>query len=374
MSVHPILPGFHPDPSICRVGDRYYVANSSFEYFPGVPIFESRELLSWQPVGAALDRPSQLVVRGGMAGANGGVYAPTLRHHDGRFWIATTNIHEVARGHLIVHAEDPAGPWSEPVYVGGTIGVDPDLAWDEDGVCHLTWSDIVKGGISQVQINPLSGDLLSTPQEIWRGTGGAHAEGPHVFARDGWWYLIAAEGGTGPGHMVTIARSRAVNGPFEPARNNPILTHRSTALPVQATGHGDMVELADGTWAMVHLGIRQRGSFPRWHTNGRETFLVGVDWVDGWPVVDEERFDVSETTTSFEDSFPGPALHSRWISPGAIPAEFARPQQDGLLLSAGREREQRDACRLLATRVADLTWEAEVDSSDDIALVLRIDD
>jgi hypothetical protein len=370
----PIIPGYHPDPSVCRVGDRYVLATSSFEYAPGVPLFESRDLLTWSPLGHALARPSQLAVRPGVAGASGGIYAPTLRHHDCRYWLTTTNVDEIQRGHLIVHAEDPAGPWSDPVWTTGVIGIDPDLAWDDDGACHLTWSDPVRGGISQVRVDPRTGALLSDPAEIWRGTGGAHAEGPHVVRRGAWWYLVVAEGGTGHGHMVTVARSRAVDGPYEAAPSNPVLTHRSTAGPVQATGHADLVELADGSWAMVHLGTRPRGSFPRWHTNGRETFLVGVDWVDDWPVVVEDRFAPDPTPRAFDDRFTAAELHPRWVSPGTHPATFAAPGPDGLALRAGRTAAARDAVHLLAARVQDLAWSAAVHAEGDVALTVRVDD
>ena len=374
MSDLPAIAGFHPDPSICRVGDEYVLVTSSFEYAPGVPIFTSRDLVDWQQLGNVLDRPSQLNVRPGIGGANGGIYAPTVRHHDGRLWMTTTNQHDVARGHLIVHASDPAGPWSEPVYTTGLIGIDPDLVWGHDGVCRLTWSDVVNGGISQAEINPETGEVLSSPKEIWRGSGGAHAEGPHVFARGDWWYLLAAEGGTAAGHMVTIARSASIDGPYESAPDNPILSHRSTSLAVQATGHADIVELVDGQWAMVHLGIRQRGSFPRWHTNGRETFVVGLDWVDDWPMVDEDRFAVPSVRRDFSDEFATTPLHPRWISPGAHPANFAEPGPGGLRLRAGRQSDHRESSKLLAVRATDFEWEAAVTAVGDIALVVRIDD
>ncbi|NQX34509.1 glycoside hydrolase family 43 protein [Herbiconiux sp. VKM Ac-2851] len=370
----PIIPGFHPDPSICRVGDRYFLATSSFEYFPGVPLYTSTDLLSWELVGNVLDRPSQLTTRAGLDGASGGVYAPTLRHHDGLFWLVTTNIHEVARGHLIVHAENPEGPWSDPVHVAGLVGIDPDLHWDDDGSCRLTWSDVLRGGISQALIDPFEGTVLSEPSSLWQGTGGAHAEGPHLYSRNGWFYLLVAEGGTGAGHMVTVARSRAVDGPFESNPANPILTHRSTSLPVQATGHADLVQLADGGWALVHLGTRPRGSFPRWHTNGRETFLAGIDWVDDWPVVVEGRFEAAEDPQGFVETFDSGSLHPRWVSPGADPAEFARPGPQGLVLAAGRAADATAAERLLATRIEHLEWTVSAEGAGDFALSVRIDD
>lgn len=374
MSQHPIIPGYHPDPSICRAGADYYLANSSFEYSPGVPIFHSRDLLSWTQIGNILERPEHLDVRTGLAGASGGIYAPTLRHHDGRFWMITTNIHEVARGHILVHAEDPAGPWSEPVYVAGLIGIDPDIAWDEDGTCLVTWSDVMRGGISQAAIDPLTGEVLSEPRSLWAGTGGAHAEGPHLIRRGEWWYLLVAEGGTGPGHMVTIARSANVDGPFEPAPTNPILTHRSTSAAVQSTGHSDLVELADGSWALVFLATRPRGTFPRWHTNGRETFLAGVDWVDGWPVIDESRYDVPTPSTGFVDDFTDAALHPRWIAPGAAPSSFTHTGAEGLRLDRGRDLQTPTAERLLAVRAEGQLWTARLDAAGDVAFSVRIDD
>ena len=370
----PAIPGFHPDPSICRVGDQYFLATSSFEYMPGVPLFTSRDLIEWEQVGHALDRPSQFTSRPGIAGASGGIYAPTLRHHDGLFWLITTDIHRVRDGHLIVHAERIEGPWSDPVFTTGLLGIDPDLVWDESGACYLAWSDVVNGGIALAGIDPFTGEVLSAATTLWHGTGGAHAEGPHLYSRGGWWYLLVAEGGTAAGHMVTVARSRAIGGPYESNPSNPILSHRSTSDPVQSTGHADLVECPDGTWALVHLGTRPRGSFPKWHTNGRETFLAGVDWVDDWPVVVEDRFAVTDRPDSFIDCFDAETLHPRWISIGTDPRDFARPGQGGLALDAGRAAADRDALRLLASRVGALTWRVAVEGSGDFALSVRIDD
>ncbi len=365
-----IIPGFHPDPSVCRVGDEVFLVNSSFEYFPGVPVFASHDLTTWRQLGNALDRPDQLTVVPGAEGASGGIYAPTIRHHEGLFWLTTTNIHDVARGHLIVHSEDPRGPWSEPVYTTGVVGIDPDLAWDDDGTCFLTWSDVMTGGISQVRVDPRTGALLSDKQTLWHGTGGAHAEGPHLFRRGAWWYLLVAEGGTGPGHMVTIARATGPSGPFEANPCNPILTHRSTSAPVQSTGHADMVELADDSWAMVFLGTRPRGSFPRWHTNGRETFIATVRWVDGWPIVDEDRMPASPVHAAFVDDFAAAVLDVRWISPGLDPAQFATPTAEGLRLTGP---EGASDPGLLAVRAESDAWAARVEASGDVSLEVRVD-
>jgi xylan 1,4-beta-xylosidase len=373
VSATPILPGFHPDPSICRAGEEYYLITSSFEYFPGVPIFSSTNLTEWKQLGNVLDRPTQLTVRSGFAGASGGIYAPTIRHH-GRFWMITTNIGEIMKGHLIVSAEDPAGPWSEPVYTAGAWGMDPDLAWDDEGTCYLTWANPMTG-LQQAVVDPQTGRLLSEPIKLWAGSGLTDPEGPHLHHRNGWWYLIVAEGGTDRGHAVTVARSRAASGPFEGNPANPILSHRSTSNPVQSTGHADMVELADGSWALVHLGVRLRGSFPRFHVNGRETFLAGVDWVDDWPVVVEDRYQVPAPETSFVDDFSAESLHPRWISPGVDPRSFVRSDPVGLRLDGGRLPAGREAEKLLAVRARDAEWQVRADTATgDLALTVRMDD
>lgn len=375
MAITPILPGFHPDPSICRAGEDYYLINSSFEYFPGVPLFTSKDLQTWQHIGNVLDRESQLNVSTGPTGAGKGIYAPTIRFHAGRFWMTTTNITDVTKGHLIVHAEDPAGPWSDPVYTSGAIGWDPDLSWDDEENCHLTWAD-PRGGIAHATIDPMTGQLLSQTQLIWQGTGLSSPEGPHLFRKDGYWYLLVAEGGTGPGHAVTIGRASAVMGPYEAHPDGPILTHRSTSHPVQNTGHADMVELNDGSWAMVYLGVRPRGEFPRFHVNGRETFLTGIEWVNGWPVVIPDRFPDAQPETSFIDHFQGPDLHPRWIAPGVSPKSFCKlDQKGGATLEAGRLPQDREAKRLLTVRARDTDWQVKVDApAGDLGLIVRIDD
>lgn len=355
----PVIAGFYPDPSICRVGEDYYLATSSFEYFPGVPLFHSRDLLHWEQLGNVLDRPSQLAP--GLSGASGGIYAPTLRHHDGRFWLITTNVSQ-AKGQLIVTAEDPRGPWTDPVFVEGAAGIDPDLAWDLDGRCYVTWT--TSGGIWQVEVDPSDGTLREEPRPMWSGTGLAWPEAPHLYHRDGWWYLVIAEGGTERGHSVSVARSRSITGPFEGAPYNPVFSHRSTTQPVQNVGHTDLVELPDGSWAAVFLGTRPRGTTPLFHVNGRETFLAGIEWVDGWPTYDETRYTVPPADHSFTDDLRTP--HPRWVSPDADPnALIDRTGSTAHLNPSG----------LLATRVRDEAWSftAIVEPSE-FRLALRLDD
>jgi beta-xylosidase len=274
---NPVIPGFSPDPSVCRVGEDYYLATSSFEYVPGVPLWHSRDLVHWRLIGHALDRPSQLELPD-EAPSSTGVYAPTLRYHDGRFWMITTVV--AGAGNCLVTALDPAGPWSDPIPVG-IPGIDPDLAWDEDGNCWCAYSD---GGIRAVRIDPETGELLGEPVAMWSGTGLQYPEGPHLYRVGEWWYLLLSEGGTERGHALSVARARTLPGPFEPHPANPVLSHRSTNHPVQNTGHGDLVQAHDGTWWMVLLGTRPRGDTPLYHGLGRETFLVPVRWQDQWPL------------------------------------------------------------------------------------------
>jgi xylan 1,4-beta-xylosidase len=318
---NPVIGGFFPDPSICRVGEDYYLACSSFEYFPGVPIFHSRDLVHWRQIGNVLDRPEQL--RLDTARASGGIYAPTLRYHDGRFWLIVTNVSD--RGTLLVTSDRPEGPWSDPVWLSGVPGVDPDLAWDGDGNCWCTSS-----GIQQVRIDPEAGKVLEEPRTLWSGTPGAQwPEAPHLYQVGGWWYLLIAEGGTERGHCVSVARGPSPQGPFEPCPDNPILTHRSTNRPIQNTGHADLVQAHDGSWWLVFLGVRLRGQTPGFHVLGRETYLAPVSWVDGWPVVGE----VSETMAApalpahpfpevpSRDDFDDDVLQPSWVSVRSRPAE-----------------------------------------------------
>ncbi|MEN3307596.1 MAG: xylan 1,4-beta-xylosidase [Micromonosporaceae bacterium] len=361
--MNPVVPGFHPDPSVCRVGDDYFLACSSFEYFPGVPVFRSGDLRDWVQIGNALDRTDQL--RLAAAPSSGGIFAPTLRHHDGRFWLVTTNLWD--GGHLLVTAHDPAGPWSVPVRLPELPGIDPDLAWDEDGRCLLTYSvfpvDGGQGAIQQVPIDPGTGRLLGTPRALWSGTGLAYPEAPHVYQVDGRWYLLIAEGGTERGHAVSVARGPSASGPFEGHPGNPVLSNRSTTAPVQNTGHGDLVQAADGTWWLVLLGVRPRGGTPGFHVLGRETFLTRVHWVDGWPVPEPVTLAAAAAgPVSRRDDFTGDALAPGWLAvrqpPQAISSLRERPgwlalhdtghgMDDPLPAFVG-QRQQHHRCRVRA--------------------------
>jgi len=283
---NPILPGTHPDPSVCRVGDDYYLVVSSFEYFPGVPIFHSKDLVHFRQLGYVLTRESQLSLT--RAKSSQGIFAPTIRHHDGTFYVVTTDV--AASSSFYVTATDPAGPWSDPVLVREDVfTMDPSLFFDDDGRVYYTrHGEQRDGGIFQAEIEIQTGKLLAAPRLIWRGTGGIWPEGPHLYKVDGTYYLLISEGGTSYDHRITVARSASPFGPFEAFEGNPILTHRDLPdHPIQATGHADLVQTKDGDWWLVLLGIRP--SSERYHHIGRETFLAPVTWKDGWPVVNAER-------------------------------------------------------------------------------------
>lgn len=282
---NPVIPGFHPDPSICKVDSDYYLVTSSFEYFPGVPIFHSRDLVHWDLIGYCLTRKSQLNLE--KAPPSAGIYAPTLRHYNGMFYMITTNVS--GGGNFIVTASDPRGPWSDPIWIDQS-GIDPSLFFDDDGKVYYTGNtpwDGSEQGIYQFEIDPATGNKLSPVRLIWRGTGGRYPEGPHLYKINGCYYLMIAEGGTEYGHMETIARSKSPWGPFEPCPRNPILTHRNVngqSNLIQGTGHADLIQAHDGSWWMVFLAFRPvQGN---WHHLGRETFLAPVAWDEnGWPVV-----------------------------------------------------------------------------------------
>jgi hypothetical protein len=370
----PIIAGFYPDPTICRVGDDYYLANSSFEYFPGVPLWHSRDLVSWTQLGHILTRRSQFARGDGRPSS--GIYAGTLRHHDGRFVYVTTNASDLDAGQLIVHADRAAGPWSDPIRVPEAIGIDPDLAWDADGQCFLTWKAMdfrTETGILQARLDLATGRLLDAPYPVWQGSGLDAVEGPHLYEVGGTWYLLLAEGGTERGHAVTVARGSRPDGPFEPCPDNPILTSRSTISPVQNTGHADLVQTAQGRWAAVYLGARPRGSTPGFHVLGRETFIAGMDWIEGWPVFHPGRDCVPPVHTGFVERFAGPELDPRWIVAGGEPEATAAVASDGgiriLPASPGT-----GAVGLLCTRVRDLRWRAEAVLDERGRFEVRIDD
>lgn len=323
---NPVLPGTHPDPTVCRVGEDYYLATSSFEYFPGIPLYHSTDLVSWEHVGHALDRESQLDLDG--IASSDGIYAPTLRHHEGTFYLVTTLVG--GEGNFVVTTDDPAGEWSDPVYLDAP-GFDPDLFFEGD-TAYLSYAagPTLPETTIQIATVDLETGAVGEPRELWRGIEGTFCEAPHLYEIDGTYYLLTAEGGTHVNHMVVAARAADLAGPFEPCPHNPILSHRGHPMrSIDATGHGDLVDAPDGSWWLVFLGIRQRGGHPGWHHLGRETFLAPVEWESGWPVVNGGDPVEVETTV---DSLPGGG------TPGAsAPARATRESFDGERLDGAFE-------------------------------------
>ncbi len=317
---NPIIPGFYPDPSICRVGKDYYLVTSTFQYFPGVPVFHSTDLINWDQIGHCLTRHSQLSLDN--AWSSGGIYAPTIRYHDGIFYMVTTNVSN--GGNFYVHTDNPAGKWSEPIWINQG-GIDPSLLLDDGKVFFLsTTSDGAKiPGINLSEIDIETGKRLTEVKFIWAGSGGRHPEAPHLYKIKDYYYLMIAEGGTEYGHMVTIARSKSLWGTFESCPRNPILTHRNSGFSlISGTGHADMVEDTSGNWWMVFLAFRTAGG--DYHHLGRETFLAPVEWnEEGWPVVnrngtsqltmESNRINIKQILVKgFEDNFEHSILNYQW--------------------------------------------------------------
>lgn len=277
---NPVLRGFNPDPSICFDGHTYTLVTSSFEFSPGLPLYQSTDLINWQGVGAVLPAPSAVELCG--IDNSQGLFAPTIRFHQGRYYVVCTNI---TQGTFITSATDVHGPWSEPKFLAVPAGIDPSLAFVDEH-CYLTLTVAKKhrqeAEIDLLEINPLSGEVLSEITPISNGCGGRDAEAPHIYHVHDAFYLVMAEGGTREGHMVTMAKAPAITGPYLPCPYNPILSNRNVRSDIQNVGHADFFQTANGDWWLVALAVR--------HVNhrailGRETILLPVNWDGVWPIV-----------------------------------------------------------------------------------------
>lgn len=366
---NPIIPGGYPDPSICRVGEDFYIANSSFEYFPGLPIHHSKDLVNWELIGHGLHRRDQVNGEVNLVDvqSDGGIHAPSLRCKDGKYYLITTNVYSPkASGeptqmvNFVITADHPEGPWSEPHVIDGAPGIDPDLFFDDDGgVWYLgnhAPADAAYPGEGEIwlqRLDPETWQLIGERHFLWRGAlkRAIWAEGPHLYKHDGRYYLLVAEGGTSFNHAVTIAVSDELTGPYEGNERNPILTSRHLSYDnwVNSTGHADLVELDDGRWYMVALGIRNDEE--RRSNMGRETHLIPVEWEREpywwkekkylWPVAAPKTGRVERKTPlpfsgknqqarlAFTDHFTSPKLGVEWT--------FRRmPAVDAYSLSARR--------------------------------------
>ena len=294
--LNPILSGFYPDPSITRAGDDYYLISSTFAYFPGIPIFHSRNLVDWTQVGNVIHRPEQL--KFDSLGMSRGVFAPTIEHHAGTFYVLNTCVD--CGGNYLVTATSPAGPWSDPVWLPTVGGIDPSIFFDDDGKTYVINNDEPAGGstypghraiwireydvaakrVSGPATQIINGGVDLSQKPIW-------IEGPHIYKIDGKYYLSCAEGGTAVDHRQVVFRSDNVRGPYVPAPApiNPILTQRhldpARPNPITSAGHADFLRTPNGEWWGIFLATRPyEGDY---YNTGRETFLLPLEWKDGWP-------------------------------------------------------------------------------------------
>lgn len=331
---NPIIRGMHPDPSVVRVDDTYYLANSTFEYYPGVTVMTSKDLLNWKTMGGVATVPEQADLR--KSKSNEGIFAANIRYHDGYFYVITTNFAEfktfIIRGKL---NSDGMIEWEKSRVEIDVPGIDPDIYF-EDGRTYVQFTGYIddKGtkAIRQVEIDLTTGKILDGPKILTYGTGGRDVEGPHILKKDGWYYLLVAEGGTGEGHMITIFRSKELWGPYESNPDNPIFTNRDRAnKAIQNVGHGDLFTDPDGNWWLVCLGTRPASVGFKQITNlGRETLLYPVEWKKGWPVINNgvptEKVDLTDfpqhavtlsneqKINNFVDDFSEDKLHPEWLT------------------------------------------------------------
>ncbi len=337
---NPILSGYYPDPSVTRVGDDYYLVNSSFAHFPGLPIFTSKDLVHWTQIGNAIDRPEQLDFTGRRTSQ--AVFAPDISFHDGIFYIVNTCVE--CGGNFVITAKDPAGPWSNPIWLPFE-GIDPSIYWEGDRayivnnrmpdepprydghraiwIQEFDWRAGTMVGDSTQLIN---GGVDLSKKPVW-------IEGPHIFRKDGYYYLTAAEGGTSVNHSQVVLRSKKLHGPYVPFAGNPILTQRdldpARPNPIGSAGHATLVQTQKGDWWATFLAVRPyKDDF---YNIGRETFLLPVTWTDGWPTIlphgrpiphvakapDLPAQPAPDLPTSgdfaYVDGFDGDALSMQWI-------------------------------------------------------------
>jgi xylan 1,4-beta-xylosidase len=342
--LNPIIAGFYPDPSICRVGDDYYLVNSSFQYFPGIPIWHSKDLVNWTQIGNVIDRTSQYPARGG--DVSRGMYAPTIRYHDGTYYIVCTLVN--GPGNFYVTANDPKGPWSDLIPLRGVGGIDPSLFFDEDGKCYVTNCDEPPQNRAQynghrtirLQELDLEQKKVAGEQTILVNGGTdidrhpVWCEAPHLYKINGAYYLMCAQGGTGTAHSEVIFKSETLRGPYTPGPNNPMITAvglpNDRPNPVTCTGHADLVQTPGGEWWSVFLACQpyQNG----FYNTGRQTFLLPVSWENGWPTILPPHTPVPLTVKrpnlsaekpaavatsgniEFIDNFDSDSLASRWVS------------------------------------------------------------
>jgi len=330
---NPVLSGFYPDPSVCRVGEDYYLVTSSFEWFPGIPIFHSKDLVHWKQIGHVLDRPSQLSMKEGMPNSNG-LWAPTIRYNNGQYYVICTATG--CGGNFFVSSDKPEGPYSEPIFIKDAPGIDPSLYFEDDGTvwyCGSINGDekdpprryYAEDRIYIQQIDLDNGEFIGDRHIVTSGyaINSPFTEAPHIYKMNGKYYLLVAEGGTWENHAVTIFTADKVTGPYTPFICNPVLTHRHLGKDIDITtvGHADLIQTQFGDWYAVMLGVRPIDGY---NMLGRETFLTGVSFDGDQPVFNpgigrvlaEDKFPNLPYTTvpqpDSRDEFMKPELNYYW--------------------------------------------------------------
>lgn len=359
---NPILSGYYPDPSITRVGEDYYLVLSSFTHYPGLPVFKSRDLVNWTQIGNAIDRPGQLDTSG--LAVSRGVFAPDISYHDGTFYIVNTCVD--CKGNFVITAKDPAGPWSDPIWLPFE-GIDPSIYWEGDRAWIVNnrapnepprydghraiWIqeyDWRAGRMVGPSTQLVNGGIDLSKKPVW-------IEGPHIFRKDSWYYMTAAEGGTSVNHSQVVLRSKSLTGPFVPWDRNPILTQRELdperPNPITSAGHAKLVQTASGDWWATFLATRPyEGDF---YNIGRETFLLPVTWKDGWPVILDPGKPIPHVIAkprlpagpapklptsgdfAYVDSFDAPKLPMQWIGVRTPKSDFWRLDRGDLVVRGG---------------------------------------
>lgn len=294
---NPILAGFYPDPSVTRVGSDFYLVNSTFSYFPGIPVFHSKDLKNWKQIGNVIDRPSQMNFMGD--GISRGLFAPSIIYHNGIYYVTCTLIDR--KGNFVVTAKNPAGPWSDPAWLPQVKGIDPSLFFDTNGKAYIIYNSdpphnkpLYSGHrtIRMYEFDPNSLKVIGEEKLLVNGGVDINKkpewiEGPHIFKRNDWYYLCAAEGGTSVNHSQVILRSKLATGPYVPYEQNPILTQRhldpNRKNPITSAGHAELVEGPDGNTYALFLAVRPyEGNY---YNTGRETFIAPVKWQNDWPII-----------------------------------------------------------------------------------------
>lgn len=333
---NPVLAGFYPDPSVCKAGDDYYLVTSTFTYYPGIPVFHSKDLVNWKQIGYVLNKPELLPVEG--SHVSRGLFAPSIRYHNGLFYVTCTLIDR--GGNFISYAKDPAGPWSDPIWIPEINGIDPSPFFDDNGKAYIVYNsiapndkplynghrtirlyefDLKRSRVKGKEMLLVNGGTDLSKKPIW-------IEAPHIFRKDGFYFLICAEGGTAYQHSEVVFRSKSISGPYVPYGKNPILTQRhldpERPNPITTTGHADFVETKKGEWWAVFLGCRPYAD-KDYYNIGRETFLAPVKWIDGWPVINPDHDTVQVT----------------YKNPLPVEKNNARPQSGNFLFKDDFENE-----------------------------------